>query len=130
MPENGAKTVADWRPKQGCRILYRRIFGGGYWFTVSWVRPLIRGLSRIEIFEVHGYSPEDLDRQVDEEIEKILHADSLKLLARGRRTQRADTEHFEAAQKGLTVTYFSRDLLIDSSSQLEQYLIKGEPCPI
>lgn len=135
MSENGAKTVAPpafladqidwarwnldgWKPPHDVRKIscqYGPGSGGDVQISVrlSWVKPKVKGLDRYAsfhfVFDWHyqGDLIEFLDHLVESEIDRIVHADSLKLLARGNRSQRADTDRFEAEQK-----------------------LKGELCPV
>jgi hypothetical protein len=107
MPENGAKTVENWRPKhEGCYRSFSRQKSGpdGLHFEciVGWTKPPVKGLDRYAFFEVGCYVGDDvqaacdfLDHQVESEIDRIVHEDSVRLLARGKRTQTADTDRYK-----------------------------------
>jgi hypothetical protein len=108
MPENGAKTVENWQPDhEGCQVICRvsRTEGCSVFVdvTVSWTRPPVKGLDRIKTFKVSARvttnderTRASLDRYCEEQIDRIVHADSLKLLHRGPRSMRADADRFEA----------------------------------
>ena len=110
MPENGVKTVTDWQPPHGCFRTFSRQksskFGTYFEAIVGWKKPPVKGLKRYEFFTVGCWlsacQPEAniafLDYQVEQQIDRIVHADSVRLLARGKRTQTADTDRFRIEQ--------------------------------
>jgi hypothetical protein len=115
MLENGAKTVSfwsAWKPPHGCQILWRKRdeLRNNFRLEMSWTRPKMKSLRRVVFFEITV--PFDLvirtsatelfamlDKEVESVVDRIVHADSLKLLHRGPRSMRADAERFEAEQK-------------------------------
>lgn len=111
MPENGEKTVQDWQPKhQGCSVLYwttERAWQTEYHrVVVRWVRPPVKGLDRVKFIEFGVFldgTVEDahqvLDLRLECHIDRIVHADSLKLLARGKRSQTADQDRFDLSKR-------------------------------
>jgi hypothetical protein len=110
MPENGGKTVdltdcrppawMDWVPShKGCSVVSRIWKGSHRRILVSWTKAPVKGLKRIEHFWISSEIGDTFDDQVEAHIDRIVHADSLKLLHRGPRSMRADAERFEAEQK-------------------------------
>jgi hypothetical protein len=108
MRENGAEVARSWQPAHdGCSVVYRSINDGWYTIKIVWTRPHVQGLERVVHMGISGPvlgTPEDIfddmDRQFQDRIDWQVHQDSVLLLARGNRGQRADTERFEAEQKG------------------------------
>jgi hypothetical protein len=109
MTENGAETVRYWKPPHGCFRTFSRQRTGpdGLHFEciVGWEKPPVKGLRRYEFFTVGCYVNEDveaafefLNHQVERHIDRIVHADSVRLLARKKRTQTADTDRFKIEQ--------------------------------
>ena len=103
MCENGGETVnpyqwaRDWQPAhKGCSVSLRYRAGIALDVVVRWVRPPIKGLDRIKYLRVFGLSAAEVKRGSESEISRITDEDSLNLLARGPRSQRADTDRFEA----------------------------------
>ena len=108
MPENGEKTVRDWQPKhKGCSVAWMTLTEDEIEITVRWIRPAVRGLDRIKhitfgvrLDRLTGEQVlQVLDLRLEAHIDRIVHADSLKLLARGNCSQRADTDRFQAERK-------------------------------
>ena len=108
----------NWKPPHGCSVVCAvgRTEGFGVFadYMVSWTKPPVKGLNRVETFKVSARVTTNdertyaaLNAYCEEQIDRIVHQDSLKLLARGKRGQRADTDRFEAEQ-----------------------LLQGELCPI
>jgi hypothetical protein len=135
------RTVREWKPPHGCSLVWFKTCAMGRLVELrvqlSWTKPPVKGLARTEFFELEytvsrrslHFLESNLCDAVEAKIDAIVHADSVRLLARGKRGQTADQDRFEAEKKGLTVTYFSRNLLVNNAAALEQYLTKGELCP-
>jgi len=102
-----AMMLREWKPPHKCQQILRRLFATELGVLISvdlaWTKPQIKGLKRIEHFEVHAkYDPSEtidlgaeLDTKVEEIISTIVERDVRFLLSR---TSKLDTQHIRAQQ--------------------------------